>query len=254
MTGKGRPYFSQDNGLTWGRVTVPSTYNEYYNVRAVGAGSSSLGSRFYIFGDGDRVHSIGTAGETILSPAHPQGCGSYVVGSASNGEVMLSVHGDYNERQAYVCRSADGGETWTRQDIQNVQTPSTILWTGTEFVFWGNASRIYRSTDGLSWSSEAIVANNFWRFPSFGATSRSDSGTFVMINGDWRQWYEQQRFFRSEGRARWTQLPSPVFVRSAHINFLEFGYVDSSLAVSSQLQLAASHDKVSTVKGDLPCF
>jgi len=228
LTGKGRPYFSENNGITWSQVTVPSGYNQFYNVRAIGFGSWASGSNFYLFGDGDRLHGVPPSGATISTPTHPLGCGSYLSGSATSNTVVVTTHSDYNAGQGYVCRSIDGGETWERQDVSGVRTLSSVLWTGTEFVFWGDSARMYRSPDGTAWTSQALVADNFSQFPSFGAMARSDQGTFAMVNGNWRQWYEQQRFFRSTDGVHWQQLSTNNYVGSHPLNFMEFGYVDPS--------------------------
>ncbi len=54
-----------------------------------------------------------------------------------------------------VCRSTDGGETWTKTVIA-AEIHSSGVWTGSQFWFWSRTAR-WSSPDGLIWASTPLT-------------------------------------------------------------------------------------------------
>jgi hypothetical protein len=119
-----------------------------------------------------------------------------------------------------LCWSDDGGANWTRTSAGSSLT-SNPIWTGTEFLVYDRA-RVYRSTNGKSWTNEATVPSNL----DIGQVARSPTGTFVAGNHEWQRWYDSQQFYRSTDGKTWESLASSAFTGSHPIKFVQFGYVE----------------------------
>lgn len=143
----------------------------------------------------------------------PNVCGQQAKGFAYGNGVTVLTSG-----VGHVCRSTDGGDTWTTVSVAMGEL-STPLWTGSEFFAWAG-SQLWRSADGRQWSSTALVGTQV----SIGAVARSAAGTFVAVRGGWQVWYDQQRFYRSTDGIHWDTLAAGSYVGSHPINFIEFGY------------------------------
>jgi hypothetical protein len=95
------------------------------------------------------------------------------------------------------------------------------MWTGTEFVYWGQNTRI-TSSDGVSWTPTPLTTPT-----RIGPTARSDSGTFVAIPYIY-DGYDRQYFMRSTDGLQWDRLDPASFFPSHPIFNITFGYADPS--------------------------
>ncbi|MFO0563158.1 MAG: hypothetical protein U0269_34370 [Polyangiales bacterium] len=163
--------------------------------------------------DRDIVWSDDNGSSWHRASTRPPECGQYAKGFAYGNGVAVLTSG-----VGHVCRSTDGGDTWTTVSVAMGEL-STPLWTGSEFFAWAG-SQLWRSADGRQWSSAALVGTQV----SIGAVARSAAGTFVAVRGGWQVWYDQQRFYRSTDGIRWDTLAAGSYVGSHPINFIEFGY------------------------------
>jgi hypothetical protein len=123
--------------------------------------------------------------------------------------------------KGHVCRSTDG-RSWSYQAVAERFT-SPPVWTGEEFWIYSGAT-LFKSADGQSWTSQGISPSGI----AIGALARSPEGTLVAANDGWQVWYEKQQFFRSTNGVDWEVLPETAFTGSHPINFIDFGYVASS--------------------------
>jgi hypothetical protein len=103
-------------------------------------------------------------------------------------------------------RSTNGGISWS---ASNLQGATNLIFNGTEFVAW-YSGRVYKSTDGLNWSSQT---SNFVNGP---IAYNPNSGVYVLISDSWGNYYERQRAYRSNDGVNWSQARTfngghPVF-------------------------------------------
>lgn len=137
------------------------------------------------------------------------------------GEAMVIVGGN-----GTVCRSTDGGVTWTTHMLPDGATPSSsdVIRAGTELLVWSNGA-VIRSSDGATWTSTPTEPRI-----NVGAVARSSSGTFVAVRGGWNTWNEEQRFYRSSDGVRWDELAPEAARRSHPIGWIAWGEIDAGLA------------------------
>jgi hypothetical protein len=137
-------------------------------------------------------------------------------GIVSGNNVIVIVGQDANS-----CRSADGGHTWSLTPTGLTQVLSYGVWTGSQFLFWGDDRTMISSPDGTTWTKTPMVTPH-----RIGPVARSAStGTLVAVSYDS---YANQRFYRSTDGLTWDALPSSAFAPSHAIFSITFGDGDPS--------------------------
>jgi hypothetical protein len=203
---------SDDGGQTWiegGPLAID------INTRAIEFVPHAAGW-FIVAGESGEQRAIVRSPDGVTwTPAseRPEPCASYTLGMAHGGGVTLMASG-----HGFVCRSLDGGDTWTHVPIAE-QLTSTPLWTGGEFFVY-TRDVLHRSADGAAWTSEPVQGGAV-----IGPVARSPEGTFVAANDGWMVWYEKQQFYRSADGVAWETLPADAFVGSHPIYFMAHGRV-----------------------------
>lgn len=190
-----------------------------WNVRTIEFINHGPRGRFLVSAesgaDRDIVWSDDDGASWHIAAMRPAECGQYAKGFAYGNGVAILTSG-----QGHVCRSTDGGDSWTLVTVAMGRELSSPVWTGSEFFSWAG-NQLYRSRDGALWQGTPLVPSSV----SIGAVARSASGTFVSVRGGWQVWYDQQRFYRSTDGINWDVLPSTSFVGSHPINWIEYGTV-----------------------------
>lgn len=190
-----------------------------HNVRRLGFGEVD-GGRFLLYGSSGGASDLVLSSDGGASWWHPEDrpadCKSSQTsgGIVSGGGVLLLASGD-----AQVCRSADGGDTWTVVDLPG-SSNAQVVWTGDGFRTWGTGVTFF-SPDGETWTEGTTTPANL----RIGAVARSpETGTIVAVRGGWRTWYEDQVFYRStDGGTTFEALPDGAYVGSHPIRFIAFG-------------------------------
>lgn len=221
LAGSRHPRVSADDGATWTELAeVPLSI---WNIREVAFAAHDTGRFVLVGNDGDtrQIAISSDGGKAWTLPKVPDGCdvSFYRSGGIAYGNGVLLV----TDGGAHVCRSTDGGDTWTAGDIGGT-IESQLLWTGKEFMGWGGGM-LRRSADGVSWKSQAISPN-----VNIGTAAVSDDGAFVAAGGGWDTWYAKQKFFRSDDGVTWQELSAGSFVGSHPITAMTFGWAMPSAA------------------------
>ena len=148
----------------------------------------------------------------------PAGCGDGVgaYGDIVGGNDVIVMVG-YDR---VVCRSTDGGDTWTKLTLAD-DIYSSGVWTGSEFWFWSSTSR-WSSTDGLTWRS-----TNTTPATRLGPVARGPNGTLVAVGNVW-EGYADQSLYRSTDGISWQELPGTAFTKSHPLFFLAWGLAERS--------------------------
>jgi hypothetical protein len=222
LAGSRNPRLSADDGVTWTELAeVPLSI---YNIREVAFAAHATGRFVLIGNDAERQIAVSSDdGKGWDLPAVPDGCdiSFYRSGGIAYGNgVLLATDGG-----AHVCRSVDGGATWSAGDMGG-GIESSLLWTGKEFMGWGGGA-LRRSVDGVSWTSQPISPN-----VNIGSAAVSDDSAFVAVGGGWDTWYAKQKFFRSDDGIAWQELQTTSFVGSHPITAIAFGWAAPSAACS----------------------
>jgi hypothetical protein len=221
------PYYSTD-GTTWQKGGAADFRNAdgtiMWSVRSF-AYSDYSGGRFVAYASGDTsddmlVTSDGAA--TWWRPTtRPSTCWTHPTDGgilSGNGVIVIA------SEQGIACRSTDGGQTWTATPTGLTSLLSQGVWTGSQFLFWGDDSTMVSSPDGATWTKTPMVTPM-----RIGAVARGDSGTIVAISSVW-QAYDAQTFLRSKDGLTWEVLPASAFVHSHPFFYMTFGYADPSEA------------------------
>lgn len=116
-----------------------------------------------------------------------------------------------------ICRSTDGGVTWTSKSISN-QLGGNGIWTGSEFMTWDRGT-VFRSTDGDTWTETDTVPNDV----DVGVVAISARGTIAAITGGGKD-YDDQRAYRSVDGVHWEELSESAFVQGHAMRAMAFGY------------------------------
>ncbi|MDQ3035531.1 MAG: hypothetical protein M3Y87_24205, partial [Myxococcota bacterium] len=220
LLGSREPMISSD-AASWSSAGMPSL--AAWNVRRTGF-VDVAGGRFLLVAEDARESDLAISDGSGMwwSPSvFPSECGQAIQndgGIGRAGDAMVIIGGD-----GVACRSTDGGATWSATSIGSSITSRVVEVDGTSWV-WGGGRR-FTSTDGARWTATPIVPADI----TIGAVARSPSGTFVAVNGGWDQWYERQRFYRSEDGVRWTELGPARYEGSHPIAGIAYGEVDASV-------------------------
>ena len=226
---------SDDLGLTWqsaGTIDVRNGSNTIYNVRGGVAG----GGVFLVTAqDGANLDFAFSAdqGATWERPTLTDGgrvdpCGA---GHPAYGNgVFVTVAWSQALNASVLCRSGDGARTWTSTTIAGEYMESRPMWTGGEFMVWGNG-KVFRSIDGNGWLTmptqtrrNGVLSSG----PNIGPVARAPTGTFVAVRGGWQVWYEQQRFYRSADGVVWDELDAGSYEQGHPITAIAFGEASRS--------------------------
>jgi hypothetical protein len=224
----GSPRVSTDQAKTW---TTSSSIGFKGHIRSTGR--SGFGGGRFIAAGSENGSSVGeimvsSDGKTWARPkSMPSDCAIAVgwnsIASGGDVTVVISEDGD-------VCRSEDGGDTWTKHALGG-KFGESVVHTGTKFVAFGDDSSgkraAFESADGKTWSAKPLTLtrpDGTKGVPSLGAVSFGD-GRFVSVNAGWQQWYEKQVFYRSDDGIAWTQLPTSAYTGSHPIAMIAFGRV-----------------------------
>ncbi|MDP3236038.1 MAG: sialidase family protein [Myxococcales bacterium] len=225
VTGDRSPKVSRD-GERWdaGGPANFSGPNEpiIWSVRRFAFAPYGATGRFVAVASGNRDRDIlisSDRGQTWWRPhTLPADCGGDVgaYGDIVGGNGVIVMAGSNRT----ICRSTDGGETWTRTTIAS-EIYSSGLWTGSQFWFWSRTAR-WSSPDGLTWTSTPLTPA-----VSLGPVARSPDGTLVAVANVW-EGYRTQRFLRSTDGVSWQILPTTAFNGSHPIFFITWGLAERS--------------------------
>jgi hypothetical protein len=130
----------------------------------------------------------------------------------------------------YAARSLDGGLTWESNQVfsQDYLSWNNLIFTGQDFVAF-SPGWIWRSSDGVSWTKEALVIPGFNMGLFNGPISyNASTGTFVMITSNWANYYDAQRALRSSDGIHWEVLSPGQFKGGHPIRKIVLGSLDSS--------------------------
>lgn len=157
------------------------------------------------------------AGKTWMTPAdHVIDCATpmtWAGGGVYGNGILLTL-----SETGYVCRSTDGGVTWTRAQISNAIS-SNGIWASNQFMFWTDDFIRHTSPDGQTWTHTPMVTKI-----KIGQTVQTPSGQFVAANGSG---YEEQKIFTSSDGLTWTESTQTAPVADRHfIAGLAVGLVD----------------------------
>lgn len=217
LLGSSVPRMSDDEGESWQSAGTPML--AAWNVRRTGF----AGDRFLLVAEDSRESDLGISdgsGRWWNASVFPPECGQAIQndgGIGQAGEAMVIIGGD-----GIVCRSTDGGATWASTSL-GTSIPSRTIEVGDELWVWGRG-RLFKTTDGMRFTETPTVPNDI----VIGAVARSPEGTFVAVQGGWDQWYERQRFYRSEDGVRWAELSAANYHRGHPIHAIAHGEVDAA--------------------------
>ncbi len=201
-----------------------------------GGGGDLDGSVFLLSGDdGVAVNRMGgLEGWQVRNP--PAACRSGLTqGGIAVGNGVIVIAGGSG-----VCVSRDRGDTFQVVNAGG-SVGSTLVWTGTHFVFLGQAQgggrARFQSSDGETWTATPTTVQRTLADGGMSvqpgppvAVMGYGGGTFVGVNDEWQRWYEQQAFFRSEDGITWEALPPTAFTGSHPITHFAFGPIDRGAA------------------------
>ena len=237
VAGERPPQASTDSGGTWTAGGSPDSM--VWNVRRTGFAAHD-GGRFFLAFEGGGMRDLNVSADSGATWKRPT-----TLPSECAGDMQWSGGFAYGNGVALVlggtgiaCTSKDGGDTWTATNIGGT-VDSRLVWNGTAFETWGRANNgqggtypaRFTSNDGSAWMATAIQvrtknADGTTKTspgPDLGAVARSDAGTYVGVNGGWQQWYDKQRFYRSEDGVTWDTLDAADYVGNHPIQFIAFG-------------------------------
>jgi hypothetical protein len=214
MANERTPYTSTADGAAGSWTAQGDVGSAQWNVRQVGfvPAAGQAPGRFVISLEssaGDVVFSDDDGAHWTRATTLPSTCGRQVSSiRAANGLVLLF------QNDGSICRSADRGVTWTWQKVADgFSSPGMVA--GGELWVWNGATR-WRSTDALTWVSEAGTPADI----TIGPVARAANGTLVSVRGGWDVWYAKQRFYRSTDGLHWEVLPLSAFVQGHPITAL----------------------------------
>ena len=214
-----RGQYSDDLGETW---------EDFF---AAGLDSSNVRDAAFVPHDGGRFVMVASSGspEIVVSvegvswvqpQSAPSDCGDGLPYQGrivyGNGTIVLTGN------RGVICRSTDGGQTWSSQTIAD-SLQANGIWNGSEFMAWSYGT-LYRSTDGQIWTMTETVPSDI----EIGVAAVSDQGTIVGVTNGRQQHYDAQVFYRSEDGVHWDVLPGDAYTGGHPIKVIAFGYGQSS--------------------------
>jgi hypothetical protein len=227
-----QPSVSTDDGMTFTRATTPIGFGTH--IRGAGFGGDHFVAAGAETADAGTVMVSGDGVAWQRPTSIPASCGVAVSadGVAFGRGALLLAH-----NTGLVCRSTDGGQTWTMAMVDGT-IDASLIDNGSEFVTWGihaDTRVMFRSTDGITWTFEPTQLRNtdgtITAGPAVGPVARSNSsGTFVSVKSGWQVWYDQQVFYRSTDGITWEALPTTAFTPSHPILFIRYGVANRSAA------------------------
>jgi hypothetical protein len=226
IAGGHSPQVSLDRGATWAPTADPVF--PIWNVRRTASVLADTAQPAFVLigNDGDVFDAAITRdnGATWTHPELPDGCAT---GDLQSGGGIVSGAGVVviasAKENAVACRSTDGGATFTAHPIGGTIS-SQLVWTGTEFVAWGDG-HVVKSPDGETWTRTPTTPAGI----SLGVMGAAD-GVLVAVRGGWQVWYEQEKFYRSTDGVAWEELPATAFTGSHPIRHMAVGSVAQSPA------------------------
>jgi hypothetical protein len=211
------PLVSTDDGHSWAAATKPDTQGREYR------GGAYSGTQFAIVGDGPFA-AFSSDGQAWTQHPPPAACDVLREVAGGGGAVIVLGTPDL------VCRTADGGATWTTATIG--EQGKTVVWTGTRFLVFG-PTHVYSSSDGASWTAAALVhrvnGEPVAAPPAIAEVGAAPGGTLVAVTPP-PQSYESQRFFRSADGVTWDELPTTAFAGGHPIHGFAWGMGVTSAA------------------------
>jgi len=211
--------YSDDLGGTW------------EDFHAAGLTSTNVRDAAYVPYDGGRFVMVANDGSPdivvsvdglswVQPQSAPSDCGEGLPYQGrivyGNGTLVLTGNG------GVICRSTDGGQTWSSQTIADSLRANGI-WNGSEFMAWNNGT-LHRSADGQTWTTTETVPNDI----EIGVTAVSDQGTIVGVTTGGEQHYAAQVFYRSEDGVHWEVLSGDAYTGGHPIKVIAFGHGQSS--------------------------
>ena len=237
LAGERPAYTSVDSGATF--MAGGDPVGDVWNVRRTGFAPHDGGRFLLAFESGATAVNISKdQGATWALPSSiPSTCAAdmqWSGGFAYNGSAIVLAGGT-----GVACRSLDGGDTWTAAPMGGTVSATALMFTGGQFVTFGQADdgkggtfpAKFTSADGETWmktptqvrvkQADGTVVTSAG--PNLGAVARGDSGTYVGVRGGWQVWYEDQVFYRSQDGVLWDALEAGKFAPSHPIQFITSG-------------------------------
>jgi hypothetical protein len=214
------PQTSSDQGSSWTKQSsIP--LGQIYNIREAHFTGGGDGRFVLVGNDGaSRAIAVSADGKSFTLPSVPPDCdiSFYRSGgiAAGGGAIVISDGG------AKACRSTDQGATWASVDMGS-DISSLLLHDGARFVAWKQGA-LLESSDGQSWKQSPTTPANL----NLGAVAASDAGTYVAVRGGWSNWYDKQRFYRSDDGITWNEIAAGNYTGSHPIIHIAHGKVPPS--------------------------
>ena len=227
----GGGWLSSDQGNTWSSVSsVPSSVTEDHPL------AFRLGTKFALVG---RLNGIGFStdqGQTWRVTPYL----GYQPRNIVEGNGRIVTIGVVNKtppeaNQLWAASSSDTGLSWTNKQIHALENTewSQLVFNGTDFVAWSRDMKVWKSKDGITWTSQTVVING----PTYsGAASwvaqgpvgyNSQTQTYAMVSGEWSYWYEKQRAYVSSDGVNWAELDASHFKGGHPIGMITTAEIES---------------------------